>query len=718
MRNIKRNFVFFLLILLMVSFCSINAFGEKSTRVNLLGYLKYAVKFETKRPYYLKKARRLFFKEGWDTVGPYPRAIRRGSFIEFYSSSKKKIKMSISIENNNFLRMKNPLNIDLYLNQIIIKNLEIKSLYSCILELPAELINKGINKLKFSIQSKTPTRVKDSNSFPGVWFLLKNFSFIDIPDIGTDFVRLNDSKLDRFYQPSNSNFVIAIDSNKIASVEFSSNLLKKNDKNESLIVKKIFRNGLSKVLFRQKPLFGKSFQKKLNLKKTKGKFLLEFSFSSPSNRSLLVWNKFNFIRCKGKKKKVNLKTKRLKNLKNIFVIVLDAFRYDLVNKKVNGKEVTPNINEFSNLSYNFQNFYANAPYTGPSVATMFTGFLPEIHGVRKIGNLMPDEIKTLQFYLKKKDYLSQAFTGNPVLLSHELLKKFDNKKLIFRTVKKEKKNSSYNNIKPILNSISKLKKMEKNFFYIHLLPPHKPYNPPESFKKKFYIGSEIKNNGFDTYAKEYINYKYLRYLNNVNYGDHLVGQILTAINNAGIFEESLIIITSDHGEAFAEHNDMEHSKSVYNEMIHISFLLKLPFQKEKIKLDSFCSHLSFTPTIVRFLGLKKNENWQGSSLFLNNNDNNFQLYSRAEGEEFNSSIILKKYKYIFNSGMETLFNIEQDDRETKNIAGTFPFIRLFLKQQVFLTYLENRIKRKRMGIKFSRKKTKSWNNKLKTLGYL
>ena len=135
MINNKSKFVFFLLILLVVSFCSINALGEKSTKENFLGYLKYAVKFETKYPYNLKKARKLFFKEGWSTAGPVPHAIKRNTFFEFNVIKKRDIKVYLDIENNNYIRLKRPLILDLKINRRFLKRIKINHFFSKSIEI-------------------------------------------------------------------------------------------------------------------------------------------------------------------------------------------------------------------------------------------------------------------------------------------------------------------------------------------------------------------------------------------------------------------------------------------------------------------------------------------------------------------------------------------------------------------------------------------------------
>lgn len=691
-----------------------NGFVIADSKTSYLGYLKYAVKFETKRPYYLKRAKRLFFKEGWDTINHSPRAIDRDAVFEFYIKKKRNIKIYIDIENNNYIRLKRPLFIDVKINGKTIKKIQIDNFFSKFFELPAKYLESGINKLKFTAIGKVPLRLKDSNSFPGVWYILKDLSIENMPDIGDRFVTLNDTKSDAFFQPANSDFTLAIDPLITSEIEFTSSLFNKKNTSGYLTIREK-RKGKTKILIKRKVFYGKSFITKLKFNPKEGGFLLEFSFDTSNEDSFLLWKKFSLLKKKGNvvDKKLHI-TKKIKNLKNIFIIVLDAARYELFGKRVNGIEVMPNINMFSKTSYNFRNYYANAPYTAASVASMFTGLLPEVHTVRGGYNRIPTNLTMIQDYLNEVGFNTYAFTGNPLLLIHNLLRGFNKKKLIYNKKNKWRK-SSYNNIEPIINLISKLDNKKKNYMYIHLLPPHNPYNPPNFFERKFHRGKDVENKGFSVYSKDYLDYMYGRYLNNASYGDSLVGEILDSLKKNGLFNDSLIIITADHGEGFGEHNLMWHGKSVYNEMIHLPLFIKSPFQTKKMGVNYYCSQIDLFSIFMEYIDNKNFKDKLQGFIMLNNEQ---PIYSRALGKVLNATIFFKNYKYIYNSGFEELYSLASDNLESQNSSRVKTFLNLILRQKLFVTYFNNKNKRKKMKIKQIIKKERNNVKVLKTLGYL
>jgi len=714
MKNIRLYCILFLLIFHNSIFSS-----YISPKTNFLGYLKYAIKFETKRPYYLKKARKLFFKDGWNTIAHNPRAIKRNTNFEFYIKRKRDIKIYIDIENNNFIRLKRSLFLELKLNDNIIDKIKIDNFYSTSLKIPAKYLHVGINKLKFSALGKTPLMMKDSNQFPGIWYILKDLYIENMPDKGDKFVSLNNAKKDVFYQPSNSKFIIAVNPYEISGIEFTSALLKKEHTDGYLTIKEK-REGKTKILIKRRVYYGKSFITRLKFNRREGNRILEFSFDTSEENSFLVWRSFFLLK---NKKNVTEKSssfvfKKIKKPKNIFIIVLDAARYDLIGQKVKGIEVMPNINKFSKTAYNFKNYYANASYTGTCVTSMFSGLLPEVHGVIYPSNPIPDKIKMLQDYLKDEGFKSYAFIGNFVPIVHNLLRKFNviYKIFVFKQYKLLK--NSYNDVKYIIKIIKKRKKNEKKYFYIHLLPPHQPYNPPSKFKKIFKVASSLKNKAFDLYSKDFVKSQYKSYLNNAHYGDVLVGTILKLLKKRGLFDSSIIIILSDHGEGFAEHNKMAHGSTIYNEMIHVPLMIKLPFQTNKVSVNKLCSHIDFTPTILDLLGIRKHKFFQGFSMFASNNNLNKTIYASVGGKDIYSAVFFDKYKYIYNSGLESLFNLSKDTKETKNINYSQKYTLLSLKQKLFVQYFKNIKIKNRLKIKPKIIIKKIWEEKLKTLGYI
>ncbi len=460
------------------------------------------------------------------------------------------------------------------------------------------------------------------------------------------------------------------------------------------------------------------------------RIIVEGSIKAP-----LIWNNIKIVR-KIKREKADDIKHFFKGKPDVYYIVLDALRFDTIKKRVDKKTLTPAINRFAENAFNFQNFYANAPYTRASVSTLFTGLLPETHGVREKNSQFPDNLLSIQKVFKDNGYYTATLYGTHVLSANNLIEGFDEKVNVreFEEIKSTD-NTSWMNKRILKNSLRRLSGKKPKFVYIHLLPPHEPYNPPMMFRKIFidtsdYYQKEIVNlieniNLYENISPRFRKYLYRAYLNNVYYSDFLVQYILRTLKVLGEYDSSIIIITADHGEAFFEHHKVGHNKTNYEEMSHIPFIVKLPYQKKAKKIYVKKSLVDFFPTIIELLNLKVSKNImiQGKSFakcFYNQkcNDDLF-IYSRTDSENLNNSIIWKNYKYINDFGYDELYNLKKDPHERNNIANEHPFLTGFLRQKCLNQVYKNISLRKKLKVSIVKKKfSKEDIEKLKSLGYL
>ncbi len=419
---------------------------------------------------------------------------------------------------------------------------------------------------------------------------------------------------------------------------------------------------------------------------------------------------------------------------HIFLILIDAARFDLVGQVFDSKEITPHINQFSKTACNFTNFYANAPYTGPSVASMLTGLLPEVHTVRNAASQLPPKIKTLPGYLKEIGYKTRLVTGNVLLLRHHFLREFDQVSLI-RPLENndQRKDTSFNDIEKALEKVAALEANVPHFVYFHFLPPHLPYEPPKEMNRLFDMGNSYESKSKktanpnrksdNTCDQDFVKRYYKAYLNNAHYADSLVGKLIAALKEKGIFKDSLIIISSDHGEAFTEHGKLGHITTLYREMLHVPFLVKLPNQDKEIVSRAHHSFIDLLPTLANLLNLPAADHCQGQPMdFGTPGDKNQQgfIYARAAGDQLNMAIFNSGYKFIFHAGKEELYRLDNDAGEQNNVAPQNPSLTRHFKTKLFQYLHESLRLKERLKIKAIDREfdDEHFIEELRTLGYL
>ena len=170
------------------------------------------------------------------------------------------------------------------------------------------------------------------------------------------------------------------------------------------------------------------------------------------------------------------------------------------------------------------------------------------------------------------------------------------------------------------------------------------------------------------------------------YGDFLVGEFIEKLKNSKKYEDSIIIITSDHGEFFGEHGELNHGSTVFNEVIRVPFIIKFPKNTVKPeRISKLCSHYDLVPSVLNFLDIETDETLldgqdifkEDSSRFLVIDAPPLVLPQRLSHYPkiiqkysfFWRSLINKDYKYIWKSdGSRYLFNrLDYEKDENNNI---------------------------------------------------
>ena len=190
------------------------------------------------------------------------------------------------------------------------------------------------------------------------------------------------------------------------------------------------------------------------------------------------------------------------------------------------------------------------------------------------------------------------------------------------------------------------------FFALYLLSnTHSPYwNPkPESFSH-FTDSEELG-----------------RYLNSIEYTDSLIARLFDDFERRGWAENTLFIITADHGESFGEHGYRYHSYSIYNEEVRVPFLMYHPRLEGLSVGERFGTILDVYPTIVDLLGMESSHAVHGISLFAPAIDRQFVLSSWST--IVNSGLIRDERKYVFNWYTGTLLSVDLDDGDVQDVSG-------------------------------------------------
>jgi len=405
---------------------------------------------------------------------------------------------------------------------------------------------------------------------------------------------------------------------------------------------------------------------------------------------------------------------------NILLIVCDALRTDALSI-YGGNNQTPNIDSLAREGVYFKKAYSVAPWTIPSIFSLFTSYYPSIfdHGDSNLTSYLIDEThKTLPEYLKDQGYFCKGLVGNFLLRSECGINQGFHEYLVLNNLSAR---SQFLYIFPIFGEIEHgfLKMVGRRYFidttkiltkeaidffkrtnksrwflWIHYMDPHDPYYPPRKYLKL--NGKELKEISFNPYylapsghrsgwpqiddlragmtttraEKDHIK---MLYLAEVRYLDDMIGELIKEMKKLNLYDNTIIVLTSDHGEEFWDHGSYGHYHTLYDELLSVPLIFRGPgvprgkVISEKISLIDLMTILTKGLSLWNMVDFSKRISSPGFNEFLGND----YIFSEGNLCDKSEAVIRDsefKLIYSFESKKMELYNIVHDPFEEKDIS--------------------------------------------------
>jgi arylsulfatase A-like enzyme len=371
---------------------------------------------------------------------------------------------------------------------------------------------------------------------------------------------------------------------------------------------------------------------------------------------------------------------------NVVIIVLDAARPDHFSCYGYHRNTTPFIDQLAKNSVIFENAFSVAPYTIASTTSLFTSLYPDTHRVLNWEQKIPPRMTTLAEVLARHGYHTYASGFITAWAAKGFKENFD----LFIHTEEDFKGGLYNFLQGKFGSEEQ---EEPVFIYIHLRPPHADYDPPERFDRWSKPDKRVEYSDLtkgatllkldksgERLSTEQLQYLLDRYDGNLLWGDWLVHLIIEGLRKYELFDNSLIIITSDHGEAFLEHDKIMHNSTVYNEMIKIPLIMKLPSYTKPHRnvITTYVENIDVMPTVLDFLHINHSGlNLQGQSMLPCMYSENYvgKPYLLARPVyDWIYSFTDSHYKYIQIANRGELYNLQNDPHEKVDLSSEQPIL--------------------------------------------
>lgn len=417
---------------------------------------------------------------------------------------------------------------------------------------------------------------------------------------------------------------------------------------------------------------------------------------------------------------------------DIILITVDTLRADHLGVYGYHRDTSPFLDQFASESLVFDRFYAQSSETIPSTGSIMTGFYPHESGATSNSFQLPDEARTLAEILKEKGYATMAVISNGVLQRrsnfHQGFDLFD-EELNQRELNRNKAERCAADTTDTAVRLLKSRKDGKFFLWIHYIDPHGAYFPPEeSYRSLFTDGIRSKkglklnrtgsgHGGIPGYQRlgDQRNPKYYiaQYDGEIRYTDREIGRLFEELKSLGLYDDSLIIFSSDHGEGMGEQDYyFAHGESLQRGLIHLPFFLH--WANRTGRTDQPAQQVDIVPTILDAAGIETDLPFRGESL-LGKLQGPRDIYSEINQL---SSLIRGEYHLTCDAKAKRcgFFDMKIDQDETSNLAGNPTLKPVITGMMTALKTLkeERRVDLPRRHIDFDRQAREN----LRSLGYV
>jgi arylsulfatase A-like enzyme len=402
-----------------------------------------------------------------------------------------------------------------------------------------------------------------------------------------------------------------------------------------------------------------------------------------------------------------------KSFERIFVWMVDTLRADKVhvfNPKT--RVETPNYDAFAADATRFAWAHVPGTWSLPSHASILTGVYPNIHKATAHEARVASGVPFLAELMKKGGYRTGLFSSNGYISAKwgfdrgwDEIRNFIRENLpngadyLWKTAVKWMDGPS-NRQKP-------------QFLYLATVEPHVIYNPKKEFLARYwhkpYHGpikptlsgiqlGQIKSGKLDIDDNDKA---YLEALHDaeITQSDSLFGTFVADLKTRDLYDSSVIVVVSDHGDEFWEHGDVGHAQGVYQELVHVPLMIRGAglFPAGKV-IETDVEAMDLFPTVLELAGVPIPKTTQGASLLALIHDEVSHSPGLGLSQNLGATRGLKVARYRFiHEGLERieLYDEIEDPREQKNLAGSHPIALRALRNVFGLLYAHEDRWRKR-----------------------
>ncbi|MFT5682112.1 MAG: arylsulfatase A-like enzyme [Myxococcota bacterium] len=361
---------------------------------------------------------------------------------------------------------------------------------------------------------------------------------------------------------------------------------------------------------------------------------------------------------------------------SVVLIVVDTLRRDHLGCYGYDRATSENLDRLAAESLRFTNAQSSAPWTLPSIASILTGRDAGPLGINRDETTLGEELVLLPELLKADGYRTGAVVSQTFVSErwgvNQGFDTFDDSQ-----VQGPSAITSPGVIDRALSFVNAQTEQQPFFLFVHLFDPHFAYIEHEghTFSGPDYTGPVNSGTPFRELNRRHVDgdltaadtVEMVRlYDSEISYTDAHIGRLLDGLRQTGLYDNTLIILTADHGEGFEEHEHIGHGKTLHEELIGVPLLVRVPGRRGAVVTEPV-SLLDIVPTVLAQTGSKPAALLEGEDLLEPRTDR--LLFASTERLGGSRVVRLGSHKLIRDRrGREVLYDLSHDPAEQTDLS--------------------------------------------------
>jgi arylsulfatase A-like enzyme len=379
------------------------------------------------------------------------------------------------------------------------------------------------------------------------------------------------------------------------------------------------------------------------------------------------------------------------DLPNVILISIDSLRRDHLGCYGYSRDTSAVIDRLAADGVLFTQALSTTSWTLPAHVSLLSGLAPEVHGVTDDGLRLGDGVVTLAQRLRQAGYLTAAFVSGPYLHAEFGLSRgfdlYDDYTVYHGRGRQAHSGVTSPRINRATTAWVEANAGRSLFLFVHYWDVHYDYSPPPPYDTLFdpdYRGSVTSRNFAysDAIAPE-MNPRDLEHLialydGEIAFTDQHIGRLLDHLKELGVYERSVVIVTSDHGDEFFEHGMKGHRWNLFDETLTVPLVMRFPGDRwQGLRVDDQVQLVDIVPSILSLVGLARPDAGQGEDLMgvIRGESAVARSWRFADLEGRLKCVRNRRWKYVQQmTGSQTasLYDLERDPSEQIDVIQEEP----------------------------------------------